>query len=147
MHTSQAEIKWSHFLEIYHHNNPIKMAIQYLEKATKYSSDNEKDVQQALLELHGITKPGWNFKPAGRNNEQSTGTAIFIKLEPHSTAISHYVLSSQLSYSFFTQILRARPHHSSGTSQLVRFFNANYSDDDLKSDFIRAEVDKKTRLE
>jgi hypothetical protein len=54
-------------MEIHHYDNTHKIAIQYLEKATNYSSGHENDFQQALWELCDIMDPGRIVKPTARN--------------------------------------------------------------------------------
>jgi hypothetical protein len=57
-------------------DNPHKIAIQYVDKATQYSSGYEKDVHQALWELCDIMEPDRNLKPTARNDENIDGTPI-----------------------------------------------------------------------
>jgi hypothetical protein len=56
----QPESQKSHFIELDHEKNP-PMDIQYLEKTTKYSRSHTDDIQKKSMELHNISKPGWNL--------------------------------------------------------------------------------------
>jgi hypothetical protein len=61
------------------------MDIHHINQATVYSSSHTDDVHKAIKELHNITEPRWNLKPAVRNDDRTDGTNIDRELECCST--------------------------------------------------------------